>query len=68
MAEASGLVSVVMRHINREFVTAPSGNSDQGGDGDDASPLAGSRARPGRGGSSRPSRKSARRRSTSTRQ
>jgi len=68
MAEASGLVAVVMRHINREFVTAPSGNSDQGGDGDDASPLAGSRARPGRGGSSRPSRKSARRRSTSTRQ
>ena len=68
MSEASGLVAVVMRHINREFVTAPPTNDDSGGDGDDASPLAGSKARPGRGGSSRRSRKSARRRSTSTRQ
>ncbi len=68
MSEASGLVAAVMRHINREFVTAPPTNDDSGGDGDEATPFPKSKVRPGPGGSSRPSRKSARRRSTSTRQ
>lgn len=69
LAEAAGLTAAVMRHINKEFVTARPGSSDaQEGDGDDASPLGRSKARRGQGGSSRSSRKSAKRRSTSTRQ
>jgi hypothetical protein len=68
LAELAGIVKAIYRHMNAGFVTAPPGNEDEGGDGEDAGPLSRNSAQKVRDGSSRSSPRSAKKRSTSTRQ